>query len=79
MLTFRREYLVDFLESLKGPYKHAWARSAIEMTWEHSHKQRERFVPGPQQDRVDALWTHLRDLMARKKASSCLPLLAVPW
>jgi len=53
---YRREYILELLESLKILHKKKWAKSSIESLWEYSYLWYSKFTPGQQQKRVEDLW-----------------------
>jgi hypothetical protein len=56
LTLYRREYILELLESLKLLLKKRWAKSSVESLWEYSYLWYNKFTPGQQQKRLEDLW-----------------------
>ncbi|KAK9838128.1 hypothetical protein WJX81_002944 [Elliptochloris bilobata] len=64
--ALKREALLDCLDTARGCYGHAWARTSVDLAIEEVWKARDKFCES-QQPHVDVLWRFVQEQRARRR------------
>ncbi|PSC74417.1 hypothetical protein C2E20_2477 [Micractinium conductrix] len=66
VVSQRRAALLDCLDAAKACYRHAWARTSVDLLIEHCHQHTHRFAPS-QAERLSELMSFVRDQRRLRK------------